>query len=950
MTPALFSHRKHWAARLGTAPFLPMTRAEMTALGWDACDIILVTGDAYIDHPSFGMALIGRLLEAQGYRVGIISQPDWLSVDAFRGLGQPTLYFGVTAGNMDSMVNRYTSDRKVRSDDAYTPNAAPNKRPDRAVTVYAQRCREAYPGTPVIIGSIEASLRRIAHYDYWSDTVRRSVLPDSKADLLIFGNAERALLEVTHRLSRGENIADIRDVRGTAFMVNRDWKPEANWIEVMSTELDIPGAIDAHVDPYAMTPSTLPSPASGGGVGGEGKAPAKARPLPADLLAHARELRSQQTDAEQFMWGILRAKRFLDYKFRRQHPVAPYILDFYCDELKLAIELDGGQHADQQPYDEARTQALKAQGIHVLRFWNNDVLSQTEPVLEGIYQAILALEAPSPLAPPPASPLSPTLSRLREREQMPSPDQLMGEGNIQPLRFVPKAERLAARQAERERTVIRLPDYDQVKNNPSFYAHASRVFHLESNPGNARAMRQAHGVRDVWLNPPPIPLSTPDMDAVYDMPYARAPHPSYGDAKIPAWEMIRFSINIMRGCFGGCTFCSITEHEGRIIQSRSEDSVIREIEAIRDKTPGFTGIISDLGGPTANMYRMACKSKKIETACRRPSCVFPDVCDNLNTDHTPLIHMYRRARAVPGVKKILISSGLRYDLAVRSPEYVKELVQHHVGGYLKIAPEHTEPGPLSKMMKPGMGAYDRFKNMFEAASKAVGKKQYLIPYFIAAHPGTTDEDMMNLALWLKKNDFRLDQVQTFLPTPMALATTMYHTEKNPLKKVLGGKGESVPVVRQARTRRLHKAFLRYHDADNWPLLREALKEMGREDLIGNSKKHLIPLYQPAGTGRQPEGTRAPRAEGARGKPGQGKPGQPRPGQDRSAQPKPGTGKSAPAKAGSGKPATGKPTPSTRGRPPRKGTPTSSGLKPGEDRMPQVPKHPLSQRRGGGKSR
>ena len=767
MTPALFSHRKHWAARLGTAPFLPMTRAEMTALGWDACDIILVTGDAYIDHPSFGMALVGRLLEAQGYRVGIISQPDWLSVDAFRGLGQPTLYFGVTAGNMDSMVNRYTSDRKVRSDDAYTPNAAPNKRPDRAVTVYAQRCREAYPGTPVIIGSIEASLRRIAHYDYWSDTVRRSVLPDSKADLLIFGNAERALLEVTHRLSKGENIADIRDVRGTAFMVNHDWKPQADWIEVMSTELDIPGAIDAHVDPYAMSPSV-----------------------------------------------------------------------------------------------------------------------------------------PTPQTP---------------------------EGTA-PIRLIPKAERLAARQAVRERTVIRLPDYDQVKNNPSFYAHASRVFHLESNPGNARAMRQAHGERDVWLNPPPIPLSTPDMDAVYDMPYARAPHPSYGDAKIPAWEMIRFSINIMRGCFGGCTFCSITEHEGRIIQSRSEDSVIREIEAIRDKTPGFTGIISDLGGPTANMYRMACKSKKIETACRRPSCVYPDVCDNLNTDHTPLIHMYRRARAVPGVKKILISSGLRYDLAVRSPEYVKELVQHHVGGYLKIAPEHTESGPLSKMMKPGMGAYDRFKDMFEAASKAVGKKQYLIPYFIAAHPGTTDEDMMNLALWLKKNDFRLDQVQTFLPTPMALATTMYHTEKNPLKKVLGGKGESVPVVRQGRTRRLHKAFLRYHDADNWPLLREALKEMGREDLIGNSKKHLIPLYQPAGTGKQPEGARAPRAEGARGKPGQGKTGQPRSGQDRSAQPKPGSGKPAPAKAGSGKPTAGKPTPPTRGRP------------------PQVPKHPLSQRRGGGKTR
>ena len=767
MTQALFSHRKHWAARFGTAPFLPMSRAEMTALGWDACDIILVTGDAYIDHPSFGMALVGRLLEAQGYRVGIISQPDWHSADAFRALGQPTLYFGVTAGNMDSMVNRYTSDRKIRSDDAYTANAEPNKRPDRAVTVYAQRCREAFPGTPVIIGSIEASLRRIAHYDYWSDTVRRSVLPDSKADLLIFGNAERALLDVTHRLAKGEKIGDIRDVRGTGFMVPHDWKPAKNWIEVLSTELDTPGAIDAHVDPYAMTP-------------------------------------------------------------------------------------DG------------------------------------------------------PTAQTP-------------------------EGTA-PVRIVPKAERLAAKQELRARTVVRLPDYDQVKNNPVLYAHASRVFHLESNPGNARALRQAHGERDVWLNPPPIPLSTPEMDAVYDLPYARAPHPSYGDAKIPAWEMIRFSVNIMRGCFGGCTFCSITEHEGRIIQSRSEDSVIKEIEAIRDKTPGFTGVISDLGGPTANMYRMACKSKKIEHACRRLSCVFPDICDNLDTDHTPLIHMYRRARALPGIKKILISSGLRYDLAVRSPEYVKELVQHHVGGYLKIAPEHTEAGPLSKMMKPGMGAYDRFKEMFEAASKAVGKKQYLIPYFIAAHPGTTDEDMLNLALWLKKHDFRLDQVQTFLPTPMALATAMYHTEKNPLKKVLGGKAETVPVVRQGRTRRLHKAFLRYHDPDNWPLLREALKEMGREDLIGNSKKHLIPLFQPAGTGKQPEGTRTPRAEGGRGKPASGKPASAKPRASKPAAGKPAPAKAGADKSGTTKPASGKPAPASRGRP------------------PQVPKHPLSQRRGGGRAR
>ncbi|HMM47511.1 MAG TPA: YgiQ family radical SAM protein [Thiobacillaceae bacterium] len=748
MTQALFSHRKHWAARFGTAPFLPMSRAEMATLGWDACDVILVTGDAYIDHPSFGMALVGRLLEAQGYRVGIISQPDWHSADAFRALGQPTLYFGVTAGNMDSMVNRYTSDRKIRSDDAYTANAEPNKRPDRAVTVYAQRCREAYPGTPVIIGSIEASLRRIAHYDYWSDTVRRSVLADSKADLLIFGNAERALLDLTHRLARGEKIGTIRDLRGTGFMVPRDWKPDDTWIEVPSTELDTPGAIDAHVDPYAMT--------------SEGP-PARA---PEDAV---------------------------------------------------------------------------------------------------------------------------------------------------PVRIVPKAERLAARHALRARTVIRLPDYEQVKNNPILYAHASRVFHLESNPGNARALRQAHGERDVWLNPPPIPLATPELDAVYDLPYARAPHPSYGDARIPAWEMIRFSINIMRGCFGGCTFCSITEHEGRIVQSRSEDSVIREIEAIRDKTPGFTGVISDLGGPTANMYRMACKSKEIEQSCRRLSCVFPDICPNMVTDHAPLIHMYRRARQIPGVKRILISSGLRYDLAVRSPEYIRELVQHHVGGYLKIAPEHTEAGPLSKMMKPGMGTYERFRQMFEAASKAAGKKQYLIPYFIAAHPGTTDEDMLNLALWLKAHDFRLDQVQTFLPTPMALATAMYHTEKNPLKKVLGGNAETVPVVRHGRTRRLHKAFLRYHDPDNWPLLREALQEMGRSDLIGHGRKHLIPPHQPAGTGRPPEGKRPPRTRAEH------------------------RGASAAKKPVDAKPVS-KPAASKR-------DPTPAGGRPH-----QVPKHPLSQRRGGGKVR
>ena len=681
-TRLLTTYRKHWAQRFGVAPFLPLSPAEVEARGWGECDVVLVTGDAYIDHPSFGMALIGRLLEAQGFRVGIISQPDWHSADAFRALGRPKLFFGVTAGNMDSMVNRYTSDRKIRSDDAYTPNAEPGKRPDRAVVVYAQRCQEAYPGVPVVIGSIEASLRRIAHYDYWSDTVRRSVLADSKADLLLFGNAERAIVELAHRLAKGVPIETVRDLRGSAFLVPRGWRPAEDWQEVDSSEVDTPGAVHAHPDPYAPMPM--------------GQAKLGATPVATTSTA-------------------------------------------------------------------------------------------------------------APNADPDA--------------------------------------RRAARRAERSRTAIRLPSYEQVKSDPVLYAHASRTFHLESNPGNARALVQAHGERDVWLNPPPVPLTTPEMDYLYGLPYARAPHPAYGQAKIPAWEMIRFSVNIMRGCFGGCTFCSITEHEGRIIQSRSEASILHEIEEIRDKTPGFTGIISDLGGPTANMYRLQCKDPAIEEACRRLSCVYPDICPNMGTDHGPLVQLYRKARTLPGVKKVLIGSGLRYDLAVRSPEYVKELVSHHVGGYLKIAPEHTEAGPLSKMMKPGIGSYEKFKLMFDKFSKEAGKEQYLIPYFIAAHPGTTDEDMLALALWLKQHGFRLDQVQNFLPTPLAIATAMWHTEKNPLRKV-SAQSETVSVVRGERRRKLHKAFLRYHDPINWPMLREALRGMGRADLIGNGKRHLVPAFQP----------------------------------------------------------------------------------------------------------
>ena len=690
----LFSYRKFWAARFGAAPFLPMSRAEMDALGWDSCDIVLVTGDAYVDHPSFGMAIVGRLLEAQGFRVGIVAQPDWNSAEDFKRLGAPNLFFGITAGNMDSMVNRYTADRRIRSDDAYTPGGVAGKRPDRSVIVYAQRAREAFKDVPIVIGGIEASLRRIAHFDYWSEKVRRSILLDARADLLVFGNAERAIVEIAHRLAKREPIANITDLRGTAFV--RKAPPEG-WIEIDSTSIDAPGPVAPHPDPYAFE-------APGGAA----------------------------------------------------HP----------------------------PTEQPR----------VVRF---------------------ARQVPN---------------RLRET------------------------------------SFVRLPAYEAVRDDPVLYAHASRILHTESNPGNARALAQRHGEVDVWLNPPPIPLTTREMDALYELPYRRVPHPAYeaespGGAKIPAYEMIRFSIAIQRGCFGGCTFCSITEHEGRVIQSRSEDSVIREIETVRDTVPGFTGVISDLGGPTANMYRLACKSREIEAACRKPSCVYPGICPNLNTDHSALIHLYRRARELPGIKKILIGSGVRYDLAVKSPEYVKELAQHHVGGYLKIAPEAISEGPLRLMMKPGIGSYDRFKAMFDKYSQEAGKEQYLIPYFIAAHPGTTDEDMLELALWLKKNGFRADQVQAFLPGPMATATAMYHSERNPLRAITRD-SEQIHVPKGLRVRRLHKAFLRYHDANNWPILREALKRMGRADLIGPGKHQLIPAWQPAGTGGEHEGRRRPAAQAA----------------------------------------------------------------------------------------
>ncbi|MEZ9924886.1 YgiQ family radical SAM protein [Vibrio breoganii] len=667
ITP-IHQYKKYWAECFGTAPFLPTSRKEMDALGWDSCDIIIVTGDAYVDHPSFGMAIIGRLLEAQGFRVGIIAQPRWNNKDDFMTLGKPNLFFGITAGNMDSMINRYTADRKLRHDDAYTPNNEGGKRPDRATLVYSQRCREAFKGTPIVLGGIEASLRRIAHYDYWSDKVRRSVIFDAKADLLLFGNAERALIEVAHRLADGEDIAQMTNIRGTA--VNLAQAPEQFKI-IDSSRIEKPGKAFVPTNPY-------------------------------EVETNCSDKTSEQTEVK------------------------------------------------------------------------------AKPVV------------------------------------------------VRPSRH------------DSETTAIRIPAYEKLHNDRILYAHASRVMHLETNPHSGRALIQRHGDRELWVNQPPIPLTTEEMDYVFGLPFARVPHPMYGKAKIPAYDMIKTSVNIMRGCFGGCSFCSITEHEGRIIQNRSQESILNELEEIRDKVPGFTGTISDLGGPTANMYRLGCSIPKAEATCRRPSCVFPGICSKLNTDHKHTIDLYRAARKVPGVKKVMIASGVRYDLAIEYPEYVKELVTHHVGGYLKIAPEHTEKGPLDKMMKPGMGTYDRFKEMFEKYSQQAGKKQYLIPYFISAHPGTEDEDMVNLAQWLKSNSYECDQVQNFYPSPMCNATAMYYSETNPLKRVKYKQREDVPVAKGERQRRLHKALLRYHDPANWPMIREALISMGKKHLIGDKPNCLVP--------------------------------------------------------------------------------------------------------------
>ncbi|MCE9667654.1 YgiQ family radical SAM protein [Myxococcus stipitatus] len=622
-------------------PFLPITRADMQARGWEQCDIIIVTGDAYVDHPAFGPVLIARFLEGRGFKVGLLPQPDWHSAEPFKALGPPRLFFGVAAGNLDSMLNRLTAQKKNRSEDQYSPGGRTNCRPDRATIVYAQRCREAYPEVPIILGGIEASLRRIAHYDYWSDKVRRSILFDAKADLLVFGMGERPIMEVADRMRRGERIEDIRDVRGTAYLIN--------------------------------------------------------------------------------------------------------------DEQMRAHEAD------------------------------------------------------------------------------------------------------PARRAADRKTVV-LPSYEAVIADKQAFAVMSRDFQMETNPGNARALAQRHGNRAIFMNPPALPLEdgvgdpanagrTVAMDELYDLPFNRVPHPRYQDEGIPAYETVKHSIVLMRGCFGGCTFCSITEHEGRVIQSRSAESVLREVRALR-RMGDFRGTITDLGGPTANMYKLKCKSEDIEKRCRKLSCVHPGVCENLQTDHGPLIGLMREVREEEGVKHVFIASGVRYDLAERSPEYVKELAAHHVGGQLSVAPEHVSPRVLEKMKKPGIESFERFQRMFACASEEAGKEQYDIPYFISGHPGSTLEDMVDLALWLKQNGKRPRQVQDFIPTPMAMATAMYYSGMDPLKM------EPVYTAQGLREKRLQKALLLYWNPEQWPLAREALKLAGRADLIGRGPHALVPAETPAEAARR----------------------------------------------------------------------------------------------------
>jgi uncharacterized radical SAM protein YgiQ len=619
-----------WTDRYA-APHLPMTRAEMHARGWDAIDVVFVTGDAYVDHPSFAMAILGRVLESAGFRVAMLSQPDWRSCDPWRQFGRPMLFYAISAGNMDSLINHYTANRKVRNDDAYSPGGRIGLRPDRATLPYCHRAREAFPGVPIIAGGVEASLRRLAHYDYWSDTVRRSILLDCKADLLVYGMGEKNIVEIARRLAAGETVRDLRTMRGVAYAI---------------------GAKEA--------------------------------------------------------------------------------------------------------------EAVRARSV--------------------------------------------------------------SDGSNQPVAHAPGSDWIV------------LPDYDTVKSDKHVFAEATRIIHINTNPLNAKTLVQFHGREAVVVNPPVLPLTEVEMDAIYDLPYIRRPHPSYTEP-IPAYEMIKDSVTIMRGCFGGCTFCSITAHQGRIMQSRSQGSVLSEVRKMA-ADPEFKGVISDIGGPTANMYQMRCSRPEVEAKCKRLSCIHPTICKLLGTDHGPLVELMRRARTEPGIRKVLVASGIRMDLAQLYPEYMRELTAHHIGGHLKVAPEHTETGVLDLMKKPGIDNFQTFADDFKNASKKAGKpKQFLVPYFIASHPGSDVHAMIDLALFLKRNGYRPDQVQDFIPAPFDIATCMYYTGLDPFTK------QTVYIAKHLSDRKMQRALLQFFKPENYFEVRKALIEAGRHDLIGGCEG-LIPAQPP----------------------------------------------------------------------------------------------------------
>jgi uncharacterized radical SAM protein YgiQ len=606
---------------------LPLSPDEVAARGWDAVDVVFVTGDAYVDHPSFAMALLGRLLEADGFRVAILSQPDWHSCDAWRTFGRPRLCFAVSAGNMDSMLNHYTAGRKVRNDDAYSPDGRIGRRPDRATLAYCQRAHEAFRDVPVIAGGVEASLRRLAHYDYWSDKVRRSIILDAKADLLVYGMGERPLLEIVRRLAAGEPIERLRNLRGTAYRLGASQSPPEN------------------------------------------------------------------------------------------------------------------------------------------------------VVYEG--------------DPPEASPAG---------------------------------------------TVV-LPSYEEVTADKRAFVAMTRTIQAETNPYNARRLVQYHGQEAVVVNPPAYPHAQAEMDRIYGLPFTRRPHPSYGRQRIPAYEVVKDSIQIVRGCFGGCAFCSLSAHQGKIIQGRSRDSVLDEIRRMTAE-PDFSGVISDLGGPTANMYGMRCSSPEMRQKCRRTSCVHPTICRLLDTDHGPLKELMRQARQEPGVRQVFIASGVRMDLARRDEEYIRELAEHHTGGLLKVAPEHVDPHVLEKMKKPPVEEFLAFERAFRRAAADVGKEVFLVPYFMAGHPGCDLDAMIGLALFLKRTGYRPDKVQDFIPLPMDPATCMYYTELDPAN------GEPVYVAKGDRQRRLQRALLQFWKPENYADVRESLEQAGRSDLIGDGPDCLISARPP----------------------------------------------------------------------------------------------------------